>query len=72
LRATRKENVFRRIERFFREVWSELSKVLWPSKQDVVNNTVVVMGVLMVFGSCVWVLDSLLQSLVRWLKLLET
>ena len=72
MRATRKENVFRRIERFFREVWSELSKVLWPSKQDVVNNTVVVMGVLMVFGSCVWVLDSVLQSLVRWLKLLET
>ena len=72
MRATRKENVFRRIERFFREVWSELSKVLWPSKQDVVNNTVVVMGVLMVFGSCVWVLDSLLQFLVGWLKLLET
>jgi len=72
LRATRKENIFRKTERFFREVWSELSKVLWPSRQEVVNNTVIVMGVLFLFGSCVWVLDVLFRSVFRALGLLST
>jgi preprotein translocase subunit SecE len=72
LRASRKENVFRRIERFFREVWSELSKVLWPSKQEIVNNTIVVIGVLVTFGGCVWVLDLVFRYLVRALGLYST
>jgi preprotein translocase subunit SecE len=64
--------VFRKIQRFFREVWSELSKVLWPSRQEVVNNTVIVMGVLVLFGAGVWALDMIFRSVARALGLLST
>jgi len=69
LKATRKDNAFQKVRKFFLEVWSEMNKVLWPSKQEIVNNTVVVMGVLFAFGAGVWVLDAVFRRMVGVLGL---
>ena len=44
--ANKKENFFvrtgKRIARWFREMRSELKKVVWPSKSQMINNTLIV------------------------------
>jgi preprotein translocase subunit SecE len=46
------------IAKYFREMRSELKKVVWPSRKKVVNNTFVVLGALVVFGIALWGVDT--------------
>ena len=54
----KKENVFKRIGRWFREMRSELKKVVWTSKSQMVNNTLVVLACVVVVGIFIWVFDA--------------
>ena len=60
--ANKKENFFartgKRICRWFREMRSELKKVVWPSKSQMVNNTLVVLACVVVVGAFIWVFDA--------------
>lgn len=57
----KKGNFFSRagkgISKWFRELASEGKKVVWPTRKQVVNNTLVVIGCILVVGAFVWVLD---------------
>ncbi|MBQ7566859.1 MAG: preprotein translocase subunit SecE [Oscillospiraceae bacterium] len=55
--AKKKENVFERIARWFREMRSELKKVSWPSKEQVVKNTLIVIACTIVVGIIIWLFD---------------
>ena len=57
-----KPGVFSRIAKWFRELRSEAKKVIWPSRKQVVNNTVVVIATVVVVGAFVWISDYLLQQ----------
>ena len=37
-----KLKIFKIIANFFKEVWSEMKKVSWPSRDQVVNHTAIV------------------------------
>ena len=50
-----------RIVRFFKEVKSEMKKVVWPSKNQVVRSTFIVIAAVVVIGILIWVLDILFQ-----------
>ena len=54
-------NPFKAIARYFREVKSEMKKVVWPSRKQVVNNTIVVIAAVLVIGIIIWVLDAVFQ-----------
>ena len=56
--ANKKDNVFKRIGRWFREMRSELKKVVWTSKSQMVNNTLVVLACVVVVGIFIWVFDA--------------
>ena len=60
--ANKKENFFartgKRIARWFREMRSELKKVVWPSKSQMINNTLVVLACVLVVGVFIWVFDA--------------
>jgi preprotein translocase subunit SecE len=56
-----------RIRRYFDEVWSELRKVSWPTREHVRNLTVLVFAISLVIGVYVAVLDSIFQSIVAFL-----
>lgn len=43
--------------RFFKELKSELKKVVWPSKSQVAKNTVIVIAAVIIIGIVIWVLD---------------
>jgi preprotein translocase subunit SecE len=47
----------KRIRRYFDEVWSELKKVSWPTREQVRNLTVLVFAISIVIGLYITVLD---------------
>jgi preprotein translocase subunit SecE len=56
--------VFRGIRQYLTEAWSELKKVAWPTRQTVVNLTLIVLGVSIAVGIYIAVLDGILHELV--------
>jgi len=55
--ANKKENIFSRIGRWLREMRSELKKVVWPGKTQMVKNTVTVALCTLAVGLCIWIFD---------------
>ena len=57
----KKENRFKRtwgaICRYFRELRSELKKVVWPTPQQVLKNTLIVAACVLVVGVFIWLFD---------------
>ena len=45
--------------RWFREMKSELKKVVWPSKSQMINNTLVVIACVLVVGVFIWLFDAI-------------
>ena len=43
--------------RWFREMRSELKKVVWPTPEKVAKNTGTVILYSVVFGACIWIFD---------------
>ena len=56
-----------RFRRYFDEVWSELRKVSWPTREQVRNLTVLVFAVSFVVGLYITVLDVIFQGFVGFL-----
>ena len=55
--TAKKPSLFSRVKRFFKDIFGELKKVAWPSKKQVINNTLVVLAMIAVFAVVVWGLD---------------
>jgi preprotein translocase subunit SecE len=53
----------KRLRRYFDEVWSELKKVSWPTREQVRNLTVLVFAISFVVGLYITVLDGIFQGL---------
>lgn len=51
-------NAVKRIRRWFREMSSELKKVVWPTKRQMINNTLIVLACVLVVGIFIWVFDG--------------
>ena len=49
---------------WFREMKSELKKVVWPNRQTVVKNTGTVLLCSLVIGACIWLFDFVAVSAV--------
>ena len=50
-----------RICRYFRELRSELKKVVWPTPQQVLKNAVVVAACVLCVGIFIWLFDFVAQ-----------
>ena len=48
---------------FFKDVKAELKKVIWPTKKQLVNNTVAVISIVLIVGIAVFVLDVCLEKI---------
>lgn len=59
--AKKKTGFFGKIGKFFRETKSEMKKIVWPSRKQLVNNTLVVIATVFVIGIVIWVLDLIFQ-----------
>ena len=57
------------VVKFFKELNSELSKVVWPTKKQIIKNTLIVFAAVIVIGAFIWVLDLIFQfGLFKFLK----
>ena len=61
--TNKKENLFARIARWFREMRSELKKVVWTGKSQLVKNTLTVIACSIVVGAFIWVFDLIATGL---------
>ena len=63
-----KENFFRRtgkrISKWFRDMRSELKKVVWPTKKQVLQNALVVLVSVLVVGVFIWIVDAISSELI--------
>ena len=57
--AKSKPSVFEWIKRWFREMRSELKKVVWPSRKSMIKNTLVVLACVLALGIFIWVFDAI-------------
>ena len=58
--ANKNENAKKKfsIREYFRGIKIELKKVVWPTKSQMVNNTVIVLVCTLIVGICIWVFDA--------------
>ncbi len=47
---------------WFREMKSELKKVIWPNKKTVLKNTGTVLLCSLIIGACIWIFDFVATS----------
>ena len=66
-----KPGFFKRVGKWFREMRSELKKVVWPTKKQLVNNTLISVGVMLVSALGVWGFDQIARLLVQGLLRLK-
>ena len=52
---------------WFREMKSELKKVIWPDKKTVMKNTGTVLLCSLIIGACIWIFDFVAVSAVQML-----
>ena len=62
-----KPGFFKRIGKWFREMRSELKKVVWPTGKQLVKNTLVALAVMVAAAIVIWGFDQLASMLVRTL-----
>ena len=53
----KKPGLFARIGKWFRELKSECRKIVWPTREQTINNTLVVLASVVIIGIFIWVLD---------------
>ena len=56
-----------RIRNYFDEVWSELRKVSWPTREHVRNLTVLVFAISLVVGVYIAFWDAIFQNLIAFI-----
>lgn len=52
---------------FFKEIFQELKKVVWPTREQLVRNTITVVTVCAIIGILIWFFDWGLSSLINLL-----
>ena len=60
-----KPTFFKRVAKWFREMKSELKKVIWPTPVVLAKNTGISVAVMLVSALVLWGFDELAQMLVR-------
>ncbi len=60
-----KPGFFKRVGRWFREMKSELKKVIWPTSKALTKNVLISLGMMMASAVVIWGFDELAQMLVQ-------
>ena len=53
-----REKFTHRVGRFFKEIRMEMKKVIWPTKEQLINNTLLVLAACFFIGIVVWIADA--------------
>ncbi len=56
-----------RLVQYFRETRAELRKVVWPTREEAINLTAIVVGTLVVMSIFLGAVDYVFQAMIRFL-----
>jgi len=65
-RTSKLANFGKKLQRFFKDIKNELKKVIWPTKNQLVNYTLTVLLFCLLFGIVIWVSDMVFSAVVEW------
>ncbi len=58
----------KQVIQFAKEARAELRKVVWPTRQETIQTTLVVIAMVVVMALILWGIDSILMWIVNWLS----
>ena len=58
-----KESIFKRANKFLREVWQELHKTSWPNSEELKKSTLLVLAAVLIITLWIGGLDALLGTM---------
>ncbi len=59
VKKEKKPGLFSKLVRYFKDLKGEFKKIVWPSKKQVLNNTLVAIGCMAVVAALIFALDWL-------------
>ncbi|PZN06334.1 MAG: preprotein translocase subunit SecE [Bacillota bacterium] len=57
-------DAWERTAKFFRQVWAELRRVVWPNRQQTIAYTAVVLGTVAFVAALIWIFDLAIRELI--------
>jgi len=63
--TVKKDGIFRRIGNSLKSTKSEFKKVVWPTRKQLLNNTMIVIAALIIIGLIIFGLDTLFTLLAK-------
>ena len=64
-KTTEKQGFFKRVGKWFRDMKSELKKVVWPTPKQTAKNTLVAVVMIVICAVVLWGFDSAAQATVK-------
>ncbi|MFO7295938.1 MAG: preprotein translocase subunit SecE [Caldicoprobacter sp.] len=64
-KAAARKNIFSKIGRYFRDVVSEMKKVSWPDRKELVKATIAALVFIVLFAIVVGIVDLILGQLLK-------
>ena len=61
--AAKKPGIFGRMARSFRDMKGEIKKVVWPSRKQIINNTLIVIAFMVIAAIAVGGVDIVLTTI---------
>ena len=58
-------NFFKGIGKNFKEIKAEMKKIVWPTKSQIINNTLIVIAVTIIAAACIYGLDTVFGFIIR-------
>ena len=65
-RTSKLADARKKIVKFFKDIRNELKKVIWPTRDQLTNNTITVLMVCFLVGAIIWISDEVLTKVVEW------
>lgn len=65
-RASKLANFKKKFVKFFKDIRTELKKVIWPSRDQLINNTISVLAICFLVGIVIWASDTLFGKIIEW------
>lgn len=57
--------MFQKINKFLQEVRQEMSKVSWPTRDELKGTTIIVIVITLILSAFIWLTDKVLEGLLN-------
>jgi len=64
-KANKKPNIFRRFIEYLKQVRLEIKRTTWPTKNEVLNMTIIVIVALLFFGAFIFIIDFIMVEILN-------